>query len=118
MILTLTPSRFTPLFVDGDYAYVMADRAVTKNGRLLTPTPIVVYADAGGVISFDLIPNAEVDEAEEFKYVVAAYNATGGRIYIHEIEVTDADASIFDFIPEPVDLNACAAPVPLTDNSV
>jgi len=114
-LLTLTPSRFGTLFETGSWAYVFADRAVTKLGVLITPSPITVSED-NGVIAFELEPNSTIDERKAFKYTVAAYDPLGNRLYTFSVEMPDTDTNIFDLIPEPVDLDACTQ-VPLNDNS-
>ena len=119
-VLTLTPSRFasTADFNVGDYAFVFADRPVRKLGVLITPQPLNknVLTD-GEVVSFDLVPNSEIDEAKPFKYTVAAYRADGQRIYTVSIVMPDTDVNLFDLVPVTQDLDSCL-PTTLTDNSV
>jgi len=116
-ILTLTPSRFGTVFPTGSYAYLFADRAVTKLGILITPTPVIVQESDGAIVFPDVEPNENVDEQVPFNYTVAAFDDEGHKLYCHSIVMPSADTTLFDLIPEPVDLDACEPPTPLPDNS-
>jgi len=114
-ILTLTASRFGTKFEPKTWAYVVADRAVRKLGRLITPVPMVQHVDDNGEITFELTPNVMVDEQVPFKYTVAVFNAETRIIYQHSIVMPITDTNIFDLIDEPVDLDACVQ-TPLINN--
>lgn len=118
-ILTLTPSRFaaTTDFTTGYYAYAIANRPVRKLGILVTPSALVVevLSDAQ-LITFDLVPNSLVDEAESFEYSVALFDNEGELVYRHDIEMPVTDEVIFDLVPVEQDPDSCT-PLTLVDNS-
>ncbi|MCK5922526.1 MAG: hypothetical protein KAG66_16415, partial [Methylococcales bacterium] len=107
-VLTLTPHRCGKAdgFEEGTYAYAFADRAVRKDGILLTPQPLFVKATALGRISFLLTPSSVADGDVEFSYSIAAYDPTGRRMWLHNIIMPDDDAELYDLVPETVDLDA------------
>lgn len=107
-ILTLTPDRCGEIdgFAEGSYAYAFADRAVRKDGALITAQPLHVVADDTGTLVFDLTPATEADDAKLFAYTVAAFDPTGRRIWMHNIIMPNTDTEIYDLVNETVDLDA------------
>lgn len=118
-VLTLTPSRYAAStdFLQYSYAYIMADRPVTKLGVLVTPVPITLQAaTAGEVMSAELLPNIDVDEEEPFLYTVSVFDPDGNRLYSANIVMPETAADIFDIILVTQDLDSCVATT-VRDNS-
>lgn len=115
-VLTIRPSRFETLFKTGSYAYIYATQAVHYLGELVTPVPVTVYEDAGS-ISADVLPSSKADEGESFTYTVGVFDDCGHKIYQVDIFMPEADADIFDLIPEPTNRDAFYNE-PLADNSI
>ena len=116
-VLTLTPSRFAAStdFSEGAYAYIVADRPVTRLGNFITPEPITLQANADGeVLSADLVPNELADEAEEFFYTVSAFDADGRRLYRFNVTMPTTDSTLFDLVSAP---DSVCGPITLEDNS-
>lgn len=113
--LTLTPHRnaLIGLFEENTYAYLHADRPVRKDGVLITPTPVVKTSDEGE-ICFDVLPNQEVDNGESFYYVVAVFAPDGRSIFRENISMPDLDSSIWDLVPEEIDLDQDESFTPLS----
>ena len=119
-ILTLTPSRFTEStdFEEGSYAYAVADRPVRYLGDYITPTPLAVEVDNDGdLITFDLVANSLIDEAEFFHYSISLFDQNGQNVWHYDIIMPDTDSDIFDLVPVTQDLDSCVTTT-LDDNTL
>ena len=93
-------------FEDKSYAYLHADRPVRRKGELITPVPLTQIS-LNGTMTFKVLPNNMIDNAEDFTYHVAAFGADGRKIFSESIVMPERDAELWDLVPESVDLDAC-----------
>lgn len=106
-VLTLVPFRcaLPTDFIPGSYAYCFADRPVRVKGELITPSTLYGTAGEDGRLDFTVPASSEADDGEEFSYTVAAFDPSGGRIWMHNVVMPDEDAEIYDLVPRTYDLD-------------
>ncbi len=68
-------------------------------------------------MTFDLTPNVEADEEEDFFYTLGVYDENGSLIYNANFVMPETDSAIFDIIPVTQDPDSCVTTT-VRDNSV